>query len=275
MSDQNQTEFRREGDKAFPLENKENDNSSESSTVKDSSESKETNADQTGSPDQNKTGAENKSGGEIDWSKYPNIADHPRWKERDEDWKKRFNDQEDRHVNEINKLREEFVVKKGETGSPEKMPSWFGGTDEQWEEFVAYNNGLINRAKEEARTETLKELESKSASNQKAIDEATTYFNDQVKAIENDKTINPQGLEVDRNKLLKTALDNDLVDSKGRWNYRVAFKMMKPQDIFHAKEALKDRKNLADTTTSERGADSKPSSFMTTKDFSKPENRPW
>ena len=51
----------------------------------------------------------------------------------------------------------------------------------------------------------------------------------EIAAIEGDKTLNPDALKVDRNKLLKTAFDNKAVDTDGRWNYRLAFKLMEAE----------------------------------------------
>src|SRR3990167_123545 len=99
MSEDTTMSVRREGDPAFPIA-KENDNSSTSSVDK-------TNTDQTPSSEEDKKPDVNKTGGENE----PNLADHPRWKEREGDWTKRFNDQEVRHTSEIGKLREEFEAR--------------------------------------------------------------------------------------------------------------------------------------------------------------------
>jgi len=267
MSEENaMTQFNTEGKPAFPVENKENDNSAESSTVKDQ---KDTNADQTGSSDQNKNQTENKNGGAD------NFADHPRWKERESDWTKRFNDQEERHTIELTKIREDIDTrfnanKKGDESQIE-IPSWFGGDEGQWREFQSWNQSLVGKAKEEA----LNEIEAKSTKEQKAIDDATTYFQDQVGVIETDKTINPDGVKIDRNKLLKFVLDNDLVDSKGRWNYRAGFQMMKAGATSTKADATNDRKQIAGATTSENRAETKTPAYATSTDFNKPGARPW
>lgn len=261
MTEETQTQFKSEGTKLFDA-NTENDNSATSSTD-------QTKTDTTGTSDQNKNETENKGGGTEE-----NFADHPRWKEREDDWKNRFNDQEKRHSDEIAKLRDEFTVIKGGNKSDSTksdIPAWFGGDEDQWAQFSKWNQGLLTQAEERALTR----LTSKQAEEQKKIDEATEYFDGEVKAIESDKTLNPQGQEVDRNKILKFALDNDLVDSKGRWNYRVAFKLMGADKVFKAKEAMNERKQIASATTSENRAETKSSQFMTNQDFSKPENRPW
>lgn len=273
MTEDTTTQFRTEGQPAFPIENKENANSAASSA------GEQTNVDQTQSQGGDQTQAQKKDGGVDD----TNFADHPRWKEREDNWTKRFNDQEERHVGEITKLREEFEGKltaitgpKGTAtaaATPESIPAWFGGDESQWAQFLGWNQGLISKAKEEARADTLKEISSKTEAEQKAIDDATSYFNSEAAAIESDKALNPKGEKVDRNKLLKTAMDFDLVDSKGRWNYKAAWQFMRNQVT--SPSSTQDRKNLASATTSENRAETKPSEFMTSADFQKPGNRPW
>ena len=79
---------------------------------------------------------------------------------------------------------------------------------------------------------------------------------------------------MDRNKLLKFVLDNDLVDSKGRWNYRAGYQMMAGGTRATA-GGIAGRKQIASATTSDNSAEQKPQSYMTNVDFSKPGARPW
>ena len=250
------TEFKTEGQPAFPVTDKE-ETSTESST-------ESANADQTGSSTQDKKEDGTKTDG-VD----ERLFNHPRWIERDNDWKERFNNQEKRHVEEIEQIREEIRGGNKETKTTStEVPSWLGGDENQWVAFQEWNTQLITNAI----TETLKEFQTRSTSEQRAVDDATTFFNGEVTAIESDKTLNPQGVKIDRNKLLKTALDFDLVDSKGRWNYRAAWRFLQNGQT---KPDTKDRKDIASATTSERGSDTKPPAFMTTSDFKNPANRPW
>ena len=96
MAENNSTQFKTEGQPAFPVANEENGNSAASSA------GEKTNADQTGSADQNNQQQQNQNGGEQN----KGFADDPRWKEREADWDKRFNEQETRHVGEVQKFRE-------------------------------------------------------------------------------------------------------------------------------------------------------------------------
>lgn len=270
MTEEFMTQFKTEGQPAFPVANEENENSAASSA------GEETNIDQTGASDQDNKKTDDENGGE---NKDGNFADHPRWKEREDDWKGRFNEQEKRHTDEIAKLREEIDGKiKTATkpaDSPIEVPAWFGGDEEQWKQFQEWNQTLVGKAKDDARAETLAEIENKSTAEQKAIDDATTYFNEQVSMIETSKEINPDGVKVDKNKLLKFVLDNDLVDSTGKWNYKAAFIMMKNQGTQAKSTATEEKKKIAGATLSENRSETKPGNFVTSEDFKKPGARPW
>lgn len=256
------TELRQEGEKAFP-ESKENDNSSESST--EQTDISETQPDEGSNSDENK---DHDAG----------LANHPRWKERENDWKNRFNEQEKRHLQEITSLRTELEAKLqglspkqiNQTELPKEIPSWFNGDERQWKEFNNWFEGM----KEDAKKSALGEMESKTQAEQKAVNEANEYFKGEIKAIEEDTELNPQGLKVDQNKLLKIVLDNDLVDSKGRWNYRAGWRLMNANSGDKGKTS-EDRKKLAGSTISDKHAEGKPKSFMTSSDFQKPGARPW
>ena len=261
MTEEKMTEFRKEGEPAFQTD-KEKDNSG------DSSPDEETDTEQTPSSEEDKNQTENKKDdGEKD------LDNHPRWRERETDWKKRFNEQEERQTGEIAKLREEFEDKIGKVKPKEsvEVPSWFGGDETQWKAYQRDLDERIGKAKEGA----VKEITAKSEAEQKAIDEATKFFQDEVVAIESDKGLNPEGQKLDRNKLLKFVLDNDLVDSKGRWNYKAGYKLMKAGVTSVKDKGIDEKKKLAGATTDERHVEDKPKAFKTSEDFKNPQERPW
>lgn len=262
MTEESKTEFRTEGDKAFPVMDKENDNSSSSS------EGEENNGDQNGSSseDQNKDG--DKKGTEGD--KDAGFLDHPRWKQREEDWKKRFNDQETRHSTELQAIREEFGAARKDNAKETKIPAWFGGDQEQWDAYRADRDTELKAAEERA----YERVKNEKSGEDKAVKEATEYMQSEITAIESDKELNPDGSKIDPNKLLKFVLDNDLVDSKGRWNYRAGFRMMRANGGTNAQNNTGDRKKIAGATTSESKAESTPKPYKTGADF-KGGNRPW
>lgn len=268
MNEEIKTQSNSEEKPVFPLDaDKEKDNSS------DSSKGEKTDTNSTASSEQDKNKTDKEKGGEE------NFADHPRWKEREDDWTKRFNDQEKRHVDELAKLREDVDTKiagvKTEKTESIAVPGWFGGDEDAWKEYLGFlekqNEGILTKAEERA----LSRITAKQTEEQKAIDAATTYFNESVTAIESDKTINPDGTKVDRNKLLKFTLDNDLVDSKGRWNYRAAFQLMKAGVSSAKNDSTDEKKKIAAATTSENRPEEKKSGITTSADFAKPGARPW
>jgi hypothetical protein len=257
------TEFRTEGQPAFPVEN------TEPVTPAESSSGEQTDVTQTQSSEgeQTQTAAKDENGA--------GFADHPRWKEREEDWKERFNKAEQRHIEELQKFREDVETKLSKVQPSEQrsvdIPSWFGGDETQWTEYQAYEQVRIEQAAASARAK----IESEAQEKQKQIDAATSYFEDQVSKIETDKAINPDGAKVDRNKLLKFVSDNDLVDSQGRWNYKAGFQLLRLSGDRKTNDTLKERREIAAITSTDSRAESKPSNFMTQDDFENPGSRPW
>ncbi len=193
------------------IDDTENDNSADSSS--DDNDTDTTQSDEGENSDEDKKG---KSADSLD--------KHPRWREREEDWKKRFNDQEERHTSELTKLREDLESKfeSVKLKTNQEIPDWFGGDEVQFKKFNDYLGTLTASAKEKA----IQEIKQEQQQQDKVIKEATDYFNSEISEIESSQEINPDGIKVDKNKLLKYTMDNDLVDSKGRWNYRAAFKLM-------------------------------------------------
>lgn len=259
MDEKTLTQFKTEGDSAFPVENRETDNSSSSS------EDEKTNIEQTGSSDQNQNQMNTKN---VDVD--TNFAKHPRWKEREDDWTKRFNEQEVRHLSEIEKLRQDITQKTSQDSRELNVPTWFGGDEQQWKEYQEYNKNLVAQAEENV----FNRISAKTEEEQKKIKDATDYFMNQVTEIESDKIINPTGEKVDRNKLLKTALDFDLVDSKGRWNYKAAYLFMKNHSRRDTSNVDEKRK-IANATISENHSETKQKDYTTSEDFQKPGARPW
>ena len=263
-------QFQKEGQPAFQAETG-NDNP-------DGSSPKTNETDQTQSSGGESKPDATKDGGSE--SKNLNTPPAERWVERENDWKKRFNDQEVRHTSELTKLREDFdqrfaKVSPKETGESPEIPQWFGGEEEAWKQYEIHTQRLIEQAIKQATEKTLNTINERTAKEQKEIDEATKWFQDEVSAMESDKELNPQGLEIDRNKLLKITLDNKIVDpDTGKWNYRLAFKLMKPAEVFQVKKDLKERKNLASATISDDRIN-KPQAFKTSEDFKNPSVKPW
>lgn len=255
MGEENKTQIRTEGQPAFPAADTEKDTSAASSA-----------------------GEETGDGREAGDDKDRGLADHPRWKEREEAWNKRFNEQEERHQSDLKAIREEFSQRREAAPSADdKIPSWFGGTKEQWKEYCAYEQQKIDDAQKRAEENAVKRIKGESEAETKAIQEATEYLRSEIAAIEGDKSLNPTGAKFDKaltEKLLAFTLENDLVDSKQRWNYRAAWRMMQAQEHTRQSHAGNRKEVAAATTTRGAGGESKPAPFKTSEDFKKGK-RPW
>jgi len=264
MNDNTQTQFPVEGQPAAPIVDEENDNSADSSSEETTAEST-----QSSEGDEN-SDAEEQKGGEDE--EKGNFADHPRWKEREDDWKTRYNDQEKRHSEDMQKILDKLDNVPQNDAAQNDIPSWFGGDDDQWKEFQSWNEGLASKTQETVQ----KGIEQKTQAEQKAIADATEYMNSQVDTIESDKALNPDAVKVDKNKLLKYTLDNELVDTQGRWNYRAAFKLMQANVKSVKANTVKEKKDVAGATVTEKnGAEPTKPEYTTTEDFNNPTNRPW
>lgn len=221
-----------------------------------------------------------KENNQDDPSKEKPFHEHPRWLEREEEWNKRFNEQEKRHGEQLAQalkaIKEEIGDARRENDQA-KIPSWFGGTDEQWAEYKADRDRELKETEERAKKAVIQEYESKTSTEDKAVKEATDYLNAEIKTISSDKVLNPEGLKVDPETLVKFTIENELVDTKGRWNYRAAFKMMKSAGIIKPKTVVtQERKELGGATV-DKNPKGEPAQKTTKSslDFKKPGARPW
>lgn len=258
------TQIRGEGDPVFTPADTETENSAASSTVESTEPSTQSDG-----------GSETRTDKEGSKEMGLGFGDHPRWKEREDNWTKRFNQQEVRHQEDLKSIREEFSSQHKANAEESQIPSWFGGDKEQWDAYRKDRESEISKAEEKAYSRIKQEREQESKVKEKeeaAVAEATEYIKSEVAAIETDKTLNPNGDKVDANKLLKFVLDNDLVDSKGRWNYRAGYQLMRAQS---GDKSLpnQQRKSVVAATTSESKAESAIENFKTSADFKK--SRPW
>lgn len=255
MADNDKVLFRNEGEPAFPVDT-ENDNSAESPSDQTTMDTGE---------DPSNTGNEKKPDAE---KKEVPFDQHPAWKEREQTWDKRFNEQERRHQDDLAAIRTEFGAARKDNADQTKIPSWFGGDQAAWDAYRSDRDAELKSAEDRAYARVNQEK----STQDKAVKEATDYMQAEMATIESDKTLNPTGAKIDPNKLLKIVIDNDLVDSKGRWNYRAGFAILQSQ----TKTAPKgDRKVLAGASTSDDRPETKPTDYKTSVDFKKPGARPW
>lgn len=104
---------------------------------------------------------------------------------------------------------------------PTKIPSWFtrlyGEDQAAWQEYQTWDKSRGDEIKSSA----IKEYEAKQKQQADAIADANEHFKTSV------AELTAAGETVDSNKLLKFVMDNDLVDSTGKWNYKAGFKFMR------------------------------------------------
>jgi hypothetical protein len=251
MTDENNgAEFRHEGQPAFATDT-ENENSESSQDENNESDGTSTEEEEDKKPQ--------------DSEKKP-LNEHPRWAEREQEWNDKFSKQEAQHKADMEALRSEFGTVRKENTEKTQIPPWFGGSQEQWDAYRADRDAELKAAEERA----AERINSARTAEEKAVEEATAYMQSEMTAIQTDKALNPTGAKIDPNRLLKIVIDNDLVDSQGRWNYRAGIRIYNS-----TRQAPKtsERKELAAATNSEAKAESKPPAYKTSADFKK--SRPW
>lgn len=264
MSEENAAGFQREGATAFPAGTTAEETAAASQADKD-----------------NQEGESHSNQGDKNTGDDKDIPfhEHPRWKEREDEWTGRFNDQEKRHQSELKEaidgIRKEFGEKRDANAEQTQIPAWFGGTKEQWDAYRKDRDAELKSAGDAAVKAARESITSEQNASSKAVEEATKFMQSEISAIEGDKALNPTGTKIDEataKKLLQTVLDNELIDSKGRWNYRAGWKLLNS----HAKTTHapnKEKKEVAASTTSESRGEDKPKDYKTSADFKK--GRPW
>ena len=265
MTEETAAAFQREGDIAFPTD------STAEETGADS-QSEEANQ------DEETQSAEGDKSTQTEEGDIP-FHEHPRWKQREDEWNNRFNDQEKRHQEELTKaidtIRTEISDKRDTNAAQTKIPAWFGGTQEQWDAYRADRDAELKAIGDAAEKRAVERIKGEQEKEGKAVEEATNYLKSEIAAIEADKDLNPTGAKVDAEKLLKVVLDNKLIDTEGRWNYRAGIRILNGSVAPKPKPATTDKKEVAGASTSggTGGGDPKPKSYMTSSDFKK--DRPW
>ncbi len=236
------TEIPKEGKEPFPTDT-ENENSADSSSENDAGDGvDEGDGAGDGANDSGNTDGEGDSPSKTDLEKLP-FHEHPRWIERDEQHKKSLEDMQTKHETDMQALRDDISKGASEKKGDEKIPSWFGGTPEQWTEYKEWHSGEISTAETNARNKATSEQEAETKASDKLVKDATTYMNTEITAIESNKELNPTGEKIDPNKLIKFVMDNNLVDKQNRWNYKLGWKFM--NDGKDPKEAIQKKKGLA------------------------------
>lgn len=187
--------------------------------------------------------------------------------------------QTDKKVKEaVDAIKKEFDGQRQDNADQEKIPSWFGGNQEQWNDYRKDLDSRLSKAQERAIATVTEQSTKKAEAETVAVEEATNYMQSELKSIASDKTLNPTGKPFDQKRaeaLFKIVYDEKLVDTQGRWNYRAGMKIMNGTKAPAPVVVNKDRKVLAGATveTSNASGDDKPKTYKTAEDFKK--KRPW
>ena len=184
----------------------------------------------------------------------------------------RLTEVEKKHQADLAAVRAEIAAGRKPNVDAEKPPKWFGGNQEQWKDFQTFIEERTSKSGEGVITK----LQENAQQSEQAKKEATDYLFSEIEAIKADKTLNPKGLKVVPEELLKVVLENELIDTKGRWNYKAGWRILRQTLEAAAPKANvdKDRKNLAGASVAnDKGADPGAKPFKTSEDFKK--KRPW
>lgn len=184
------------------------------------------------------------------------FHEHPRWKERERQWKeniadlKKANKEEiDRVLSSINKAKE-----------PKTIPNWFKGLygDDQnmWNEYRAGRKA----EREELKQEILSEQKEKNDKQKAEVQKWNEWVDVEVSKLKAD------GKTFKKNELLKVALDFKPTDDKGNISLEKAYELMQKFKTKDTKKATA-RKKLADSTVSGTKGTESSKGFKTPKDF--------
>jgi hypothetical protein len=144
---------------------------------------------------------------------------------------------------------------------PSDIPVWFGGDEIAWKAFQADQDKLVTQAEERA----FQRIKQEEDQQKQRVNEANEWLETNIREIES------TGFKVDKNKLLKTAADFELVDTKGRWNYKAAAEILKREEK-KTDPTLPERKKLASVTTETDIKEDKPKDYTTPEDL---RNKGW
>jgi hypothetical protein len=260
MTETDKPQFRREGDPAFPVENKEKDNSSASAAGEKTEEEKAAEAAAAG-------GGGGEAAKPLPFHEDPKVQEYI-----ERQVTERLGKSEAQHQKDLQTLREEFSAARKDNAENTKIPKWFGGNQEQWNEYRADIDARIKGAEDRA----IERISQGRQQEDSRVAEATEFFNSELKVIQTDKELNPTGAKVDPNQLLETVMKYQLIDTQGRWNYRAGARILlggakPPAPAAAATDPA--RKNLGAATVKTDRGEPQAKTYKTSADFQK--KRPW
>lgn len=240
-----------------------------------------------------------------DFSGVP-FHEHPRWKQRDQEWERKFEENNARWEKEVEARVSQAVATAlaknqpkddaPDTTDTEQIPVWFGGGQDTpevrqaWKEFRRAQKAENESFAKSITEQVLKEIQQGSTAQKDAQDEANKHFEQSVIALEAQ-----HGRRVDREALLKYVVENQIVDLKTqRWDYARGYRWMmaeagnplpagtqpapnpNPSVPATPPSNKQDRKNLAGASVAGGGKGGDGArTYATSEDFADPSKRPW
>lgn len=258
MPNENLAHFRTEGEPAFSTESTETVEQTTADSLPETNEVE-------GNPSSEGENNIQMQPKNLPFDKDPRIQDYV-----DRQVKKHLEGFQKQYATEMSEIKEKFGAAREANAKQEEIPEWFGGDQKQWDLYRQHQDSILKQAEERA----YKRLQSEKEEDNKRVQEANTFFQSELSEIESSKELNPNNLRIDPNRLLKTAEDFDLIDSKGRWNYKAAWKILQSQMAMeNGSQSSRNRKVVAGATTSESRAEAAPAPYKTSADFKK--KKPW
>jgi|TARA_R100001530_G_scaffold119297_1_gene86467 hypothetical protein len=159
----------------------------------------------------------------------------------------------------------------------EPIPDWFkqlyGEDQDTWnqyqEEQIAYEAGIIRKAKEEV----LNEIETKSKSKEDNIAKANEWIDSELEQLSLNHGLDLSEGKNERNEILKVARDYNPTAEDGSVDFEKAYelwKALKPSGVADA--TIEERKKIASSTSASKSGDVGKSKIKTSHDF---KNRGW
>lgn len=193
-----------------------------------------------------------------------NTPFHIRWQKREEKLKADFDQKFEEYKRDLEKTVEEKTAPKDIT-----IPEWFtelyGDNQVAWEKYEAREKSR----EEEIEKRVFEKYESKQKEQKEEVNKWEKWVDDQVTVLQS------EGKKFDRNELIKTVLDFRPTDEQNNFDFRKGYEIMealKAKSDPVNKEASIARKQIADTTTKNKGNEKPIRDYQTPADL---RNKSW
>jgi len=190
-------------------------------------------------------------GGENTLDESVPFHKHPRWKEREDDWNKRLEEQERKFHKEIDEVKDE--TKKIST--PEKtVPNWFsqlyGDDQDVYREYQQAHQQERDELKEDIR----KEMNENKKKEIEDVEKAEDWIDSEIETIgaDNNIDLSKQGGKNDlRNEFVSFMQDKKIFNEQGNLDFKTGWQFFNQEKDGAKKEKDDARKKIADNTGSD------------------------